>query len=166
MIIFFLFLVGVIIFSAFMYSKSGQKNNQISYQETEIKNKEPIGMYFMNLHSELQKKYRETENFYFLDEYYYLLGCASQGRLDEVKEIIANTEDELLKTFLDSFEPQILKMAKISKEVDDKPIGNDMKNGESIGEYFDRKISKRPTFMKEYEFFKNFDIHKFINDNP
>ena len=57
-------------------------------------------------------------------------------------------------------------MAKIAKEVDDKPIGYDLKNGESIGEYFDRKVSKRPAFMKEFEFFKNFNIEEFLNSTP
>ncbi len=159
MFIIVILLFCIIIFAMVMFSKSQKKNTQSNSANN--KNVASIGMYFMELRTELRKKNVEIENGFLLQEYYYILGCASQGRLDEMKERILDS-DAVLGTFFATYNKQLMKMAKIAKEVDEIPIGYDLKNGESIGEYFDRKISKRPAFMKEFEFFKNFDIQQYL----
>ncbi len=125
-----------------------------------------IGGYFFEKSEFIRKNRSNIPNSQLLMDYYWILGCATQGRVDETKKGIKEANNTPLQTFFDSYKPQVMKMAKIAKEVDDKPIGYDLKNGESIGEYFDRKVSKRPAFMKEFEFFKNFNIEEFLNSTP
>lgn len=154
-----LFLVFIAVLSVVKAGKTNEVKNK-----NKIKNNynNAIGMYFMDLayNLKISKDYSETNS--LLQEYYWALGCASQGRVEEVKQIIKDSSETSLADFFKIYKPQIMKMAKIAKEVDDKPIGYDLKNGESIGEYFDRKVSKRPAFMAEFEFFKNFDIQSFL----
>ena len=124
-----------------------------------------VGMYFMNLHQALEKDISEIPNKILLLDYYWTLGCASQGRITEVKSMIKESKNTPLELVFNLYSPQILKMARIAKEVDDKPIGYDLKNGESIGEYFDRKVSKRPAYMSEFNFFKTLNVSELINSN-
>jgi len=59
-------------------------------------------------------------------------------------------------------------MSKVSKRIEQAPIGSDMKKGESIGEYESRKLMKSKAFMNEFYFFKNLDLQaalKSINLN-
>jgi hypothetical protein len=118
-----------------------------------------VGMYFMNLHQALEKDRSEIPNKILLLDYYWTLGCASQGRIIEVKSMIKESKNTPLELVFNQYSPQILKMARIAKEVDDKPIGYD------IGEYFDRKVSKRPAYMSEFNFFKTLNVSELINSN-
>lgn len=154
-----IFLIFVVALSLI---KAGKTSNIKINIENNSNNNIAIGMYFMDIFDQLKKSRDYSETNRLLQDYYWILGCASQGRTDEVKQLIKESKETPLSHFFDIYKPQIMKMSKIAKEVDDKPIGYDLKNGESIGEYFDRKVSKRPAFMKEFEFFKSFDIESFL----
>ena len=61
----------------------------------------------------------------------------------EHKEYILNQKEDLKKACL------------IAKKQDEKGIGMDMKVGESVGEYFDRKIQKSKVFMRIFNDINN-----------
>lgn len=119
-----------------------------------------VGMYFMDL----EKNVQTSEHSNTIKQFYYLLGCASQGRIDEINQIYkeAKQDDEVFFELAKKMKPQIMKMAKIAKQVDDTNISNDMKNGESIGEYQSRKLMKRKAFMDEFNYFKKLDLNEYL----
>lgn len=158
-----IFLILVLFLSVAKINKTSNGNNQNKPKETPVTD---VGMYFMNLHQTLEKNRSEIPNKKVLLDYYWTLGCASQGRVNEVKAMFKECKNTPLEKVFNQYSPQILKMAKIGKEVDDKPIGHDLKNGESVGEYFDRKVSKRPAYMTEFNFFKNLDIILLLQSTP
>ncbi|MGB0884716.1 MAG: hypothetical protein ACPGTG_08355, partial [Flavobacteriales bacterium] len=110
------------------------------------------------------KRYGENENKDYILDFYWLLGCASQGRIDEVNEILneAQNEDDFFYDKVQSFKTQILRMTKISQKIDNSDM-NDLKNGESIGEYQSRKLLKSKRFMKEFDFFNNLEVNEIFN---
>ncbi|MGY8911238.1 MAG: hypothetical protein ACKVIG_15470 [Flavobacteriales bacterium] len=122
-----------------------------------------IGLYFMELHDNF-KKYGESENRDYILEFYWVLGCASQGRSDEVSEILkdAKNNDQSFYEKIQPFETQILRMTKISQKIDESDM-NDLKNGESIGEYQSRKLLKSKIFMKDFDFFNRLEITDIFN---
>lgn len=138
-------------------------NNKSSKKEGQIKD---VGMYFMEVHegyrknNNVQSVYNES-----IEDFYFVLGCASQGRLDDIKEIYKNAkqENQLLFNLITDFKPQIDKMTKVSKRVSDAKIGYDMKDGESIGEYESRKLKRSKVFMTEFNYFKNLDLISYLN---
>ncbi|MDB0603314.1 hypothetical protein PL373_19710 [Tenacibaculum maritimum] len=96
-------------------------------------------------------------------EYYFLLGCASeQGRIEDINnyysQLISTDFEEDYITFLNIEKKRIYKMAKIAEKIENADI-TDLKVGESIGEYTNRKLLKRKLFMKavyedEYDYFR------------
>ena len=68
-------------------------------------------------------------------------------------------EQDNLYNFFTTYKSQLMKMAKIAEQVENSDIGLDLKDDETIGQYTSRKLSKRKTFMSEFEFFKNLDLH-------
>ena len=144
-------IIGVVILFFLFSSKKSVINQEDKIQD--------VGLYFMDLEKQVEK----SEHSDTIQQFYYLTGCASQGRLDEIKEIYkdANKED-LFYELANEMKPKIMKMAKIAKEVDNTGIGNDMKNGESIGEYQRRKLMKRKAFMDEFNYFKNLDLNEYL----
>lgn len=144
-------IIGVVILFFLFSSKKSVINQEDKIQD--------VGLYFMDLEKQVEK----SEHSDTIQQFYYLTGCASQGRLDEIKEIYkdANKED-LFYELATEMKPKIMKMAKIAKEVDNTGIGNDMKNGESIGEYQSRKLMKRKAFMDEFNYFKNLDLNEYL----
>lgn len=141
-----------------------RKNKSIEIKAPLVKGTD-IGMYFMELHDRI-KKQRDYESEFqeTIVEFYYLLGCASQGRTDEIKEIYKDSKNENqdLYKLITSFKPQIDKMSKVSKRIADADIGYDMKDGESIGEYESRKLMKSKVFMEEFTFFKNLNLQHYF----
>jgi hypothetical protein len=116
-------------------------------------------MYFMDLEKQVVKsEYSDT-----IEQFYYLLGCACQGRNGEVNQIFkdAKQENNLFHKLIDKLKPQIIKMTKIAKQVEDSSM-KDMKTGESIGEYQSRKLMKRKAFMEEFNYFKNLDLNNYL----
>lgn len=126
---------------------------------------EDLGMYFMDIYQDLKKNKENSNEFTdSIAEFYCLLGCASQVRIDEIKEMQRDSKDEdpILYGLIQDFKPQIDKMAKVSKRIEDAPIGYDMKDGESIGEYESKKLKKSKVFMTEFTFFKNLDLQNYL----
>lgn len=123
------------------------------------------GMYFMDLH-EKTKRNRTDNNSYLISEFYYVIGCASQGRTDEIKEILNESKEKNTELYLliNHFKLRIDRMAKVGKRIEEAEIGYDMKNNESIGEYQSRKLAKSKVFMEEFNFFKNLDLVDYIKN--
>lgn len=140
------FIVVIVLFSS---KKSSEKT-------TEVKD---VGMYFMDL----EKQVNKSEYSDIIQLFYYLLGCASQGRIGEVNHIYkdAKEENDLFYKLIENLKPQIMKMTKIAKQVEDSSM-EDMKTGESIGEYQSRKLMKRKAFMVEFNYFKNLDLNNYL----
>lgn len=118
-----------------------------------------VGLYFMDL----QKEASINKSSYVLEQFYYILGCACQGRVDELKTIVKETnDDDELYDLIQEFKPRIMKMAKIAKEVTGAGISNDMKEEETLGQYESRKLMKRNAFATEFNYFKNLDINNHL----
>ena len=144
-------IIGVIVLFFIFSSKKSVNNKEDKIYD--------VGLYFMDL----EKQIEESEYSDTMRQFYYLAGCASQGRVDELKEIYKEADrEDLFYKLATEMKPKIMKMAKIAKEVDDAAIGNDMKNGESIGEYQSRKLLNRKAFMAEFNYFKNLDLNEYL----
>ena len=119
-------------------------------------------MYFFDLHDLIKQKNENTSLDYDLMDCYFVLGLATQGRIEEIKDSINDfkeNEQDNLYNFFTTYKSQLMKMAKIAEQVENSDIGLDLKDDETIGQYTSRKLSKRKTFMSEFEFFKNLDLH-------
>lgn len=117
-----------------------------------------------------------------LEVFYWLVGLASQGRTEEIEDIYKEEADMLAETlasyvfegtnedvidkggienrwilFLKEIKPKLMKMSEIAEKVD-KMNMEDIRVGESIGEWQSRKLKGCKTFMNEFEYFKNYDI--------
>ncbi|MBE7686590.1 hypothetical protein F7647_11065 [Tenacibaculum piscium] len=128
-----------------------ENNEEIIEKQTTSYNKEDIGMFFMELsQSSINKGSLKKE-------YYFLLGCASQGRIEDINnyysQLISTDFEEDYITFLNIEKKRIYKMAKIAEKIENADI-TDLKVGESIGEYTNRKLLKRKLFMNEYDYFR------------
>lgn len=124
-----------------------------------------VSLYFFDLHDLIAKKNIKNSIDNNLMDYYFVLGLATQGRIDEMNELIEkfkDNEQERLYSFFLKNMPKLMKMAKIAEKVENSDIGSDLKDNETIGQYYSRKLLKRKTFMNEFEFFKNFEINKFL----
>lgn len=158
-------MIWIIILGLLIIIITGLKQSKLkntSDNHSKVQNNEvEIGMFFMNESTRIEKSSFDVDKRLIAD-YYFALGCASQGRLDETKEWLEGFKSTKLSQFCKDHSSQILKMARIAKEVDDKPMIG-IRNGETTGQYFDRMVSKRPAFMKEFEYFKNFDIQKYLS---
>lgn len=141
-------------------------DKRIEVMATKLENTNPepspidIGMYFMDQYAATQKRRDIFEIKHDLLEYYFLLGLASQGRTSEITETYIRAEKDFNKAFVDflnEIKPRLLKMNKVSEKVAQMRI-TDIKSGESVGEWQNRKVKPHKTFMDEFEYFKNFDI--------
>lgn len=126
-----------------------------------------IGMYNMNLHGYYKKQLSATRNqlYKYLSAYNEIVALACQGRIEEIEDIYSNELNA--ETYHGSFnqlmkqkKKQIMSMAKTAKKVDESKM-TDLRNGESVGEYFDRKILKRSSFMELYNEMNDFDMAKY-----
>jgi len=128
--------------------------------------KQEIGMYNMNLSDYYKKNYKlENIDTNLLTDYHFFLGVCFQGRYDEFKEVFKGIEKEnsLYNSHLKSEHKEYIlnqkedlkKACLIAKKQDEKGIGMDMKVGESVGEYFDRKIQKSKVFMRIFNDINN-----------
>lgn len=130
---------------------------------------EEVGMFFMDLYEKAKKgidipfeKQKDVSDFYFI------LGCACQGRIDEIndyyKEMLGYTKAEIQAEeinskyidFLKKEKTRVYKMAKISEKVSNLELN--LKAGESIGQAEDKQLKRRKTFMREYHYYRNLDI--------
>lgn len=148
-------------------NKKEQETNVSSLQRVsqlkvfKIKNIKDYGLFFMDLYEELKK--RETIDSIRKDNYldfFWLVGLATQGRIDEINEIIEETKikNPNFHKIANNYKHQLIKMAKVSKRAEESDIGDDIKIGETIGEYISRKkLLKSKVYMTEFNFFKNLD---------
>lgn len=145
-----------------------------------------VGIYFMDLEQYTSKRYDIIYK-HELETYYLILGLACQGRIEEIEDVYRDEvenvaelladyifndnderniskrgglEDKYLK-FLKEIKPRVMKMAKIAEKVDNMEM-NDLKDGESIGAWQSRKLKGYKTFMNEFEYFKKYDVEKFL----
>lgn len=187
-ILFVVFLIGSFVLFLYLLIKFIKKSNFKAKQqkgkreiETSYKENTDIGMYFMDMYNAAGKRKNITYQ-HELETFYFLVGLASQGRIDEIEEIyeeeiemvsenlvnyvFKGTNKEVIDEgglenkwllFLKEIKPKLLKMSKIAEKVDNMSM-EDIKDGESIGEWQSRKLKKYRTFMNEFEYFKNYDI--------
>ena len=130
-----------------------------------IYDNEPIGMYNMTK-SEFYKK----NHFYELSDYHFLLGVCFQGRYNEFKHHKNEIENKqtlfnkpISKKTFDLFNNHKIDLEKaclIAKKYDEMKI-TDIRVKETVGEYFDRKISKNKTYMKIFVKINKFDYEKY-----
>jgi hypothetical protein len=151
------------------------KNQKIEREKKEIENlvinpefkKNPskdLGMYFMDLSKNVvSKEFNRT-----ISDFYFALGCASQGRKDDFKTIYKNSknEDQDLYYLLTTYKERIDKMMKVSARVEAAGIGLDIRDNESTGEYESRKLNKSKVFMDEFNFFVNLSVKNVLKNQP
>jgi len=125
-----------------------------------------IGMYNM--------KKSETYDNQLLKNIHYFLGVTFQGRFEEFENLIWEILNEktiygvpinnnIQNIFIEN-KDRLITACKIAKKYDDK-IGYDLKESETIGEYFDRKIEKNKKFMEIFTYINNIDFEKEIHKN-
>lgn len=122
-------------------------------------------MFFMDLSEDVKNSDLEDIDAYLLSDYYFMLGCACQGRIKEVQdcyeELILNQSNKKFIEHIALIKPSLMKMGKIAKRIDDSDM-EDLKIGESVGEYFNRKVLNSKVFMREYHYLKSFDYDKIV----
>jgi hypothetical protein len=116
-------------------------------------NKQEFGMYNMNLHEYYYKNRHNNERNFLLHIFNYAIALAFQAREREFdylfEDSIKQTNNKKFIEFMDSIKPELKKIIKISNKIDNSDA-NDMRVGESIGEYFDRKIKRNKKAMEIY----------------
>lgn len=167
---------GILVFLAVMLWNGKEQKKETSNNKTDIeidyKRKykyEEVGMFFMDLYEKTKKDTRiPFEKQDDICSFYFILGCACQGRIDEIddyyNEMLGYTKEEIEEEeinskyieFLKKEKTRVYKMAKISEKVSNLELN--LKVGESIGEAEDKQLKRRKTFMREYHYYRNLDI--------
>lgn len=168
-------IIIIIVVLVILFSK--KKSNVITTKAnipTDRRNSKSPGMCFMEMYEMADKERRlNTETisspyYEHLLNWYWTIALACQGRiteLDDIYEDIKSKECELheqYKSLLKAEKKQLYAMARIAQRIEDSNM-SDMKTGESIGEYTDRKLLKSKTFMEKYQYYLNFDFKSFYN---
>ncbi len=123
-----------------------------------------IGMYHMEKYEAVQRDHSVSDN---IRAFHWLMGIVCQGRAEEFHDIQQQILDEScvykdkvddnFVTWFKANSPILIKALMIAKKYEDAEIGYDIKVGETLGQYFDKKISKNKTFMKIYNMYLNPD---------
>jgi hypothetical protein len=154
-------------------SKNTKRKEEIHNKQSIHKpNKNSPGMYFMELYEAAERQRKSSietiNNPYYehIGDWFLTLAYACQGRILDVNDSFDYYKDVDCKlnkdyvNFMKAEKKQIYAMARIAQRIEDGPIGFDLKDGESIGEYTDRKLLKNKPFMEKYLYYVNFDFEK------
>lgn len=123
--------------------------------------KENVLCYFMDLSKETSKNARKIgyAKANILEDYYFMLGCACQGRIDEYIEIYKELLQENitgLEYHLNLIKPHLDIVSGISKELEDnKKVITEQKDSESLGECMDRLLKNNIKFITSYNTIKS-----------
>lgn len=121
-----------------------------------MEKKDSILFFFMDLQEETSRNSKKIGYFKagILGDYYFMLGCACQGRIDDYRGLYEDLMDEEIDKFsvhLRQIKPYLETISEISKNLDNsKTAIQEAKDGETSGECLNRLLKKDAVFMKNY----------------
>ncbi|QTV06040.1 hypothetical protein [Faecalibacter bovis] len=132
--------------------KLNDKNLNINVSYTPNPNKSiDLGLYFMDISKELSRSNKGKS------ELAFYLGLATQGRLDEagnIIDLIDHYNSEYLE-FIERFKKDINSINRTSLLIHEKGIDTSLKNNETIGQYYSRKLSQNKSFIEKFNTIKD-----------
>ncbi|MBE9468993.1 MAG: hypothetical protein IMY72_11840 [Bacteroidetes bacterium] len=158
----------LIIISVFFFSKKKEKKVEEKIDRNDI------GMYNMLLSKKYGEKAKTGNELYkYLELYNYPIALAFQGRLKELQYYYRNelpaVDNEVFKNFMKAYEKTLIKTCIAIEKLEISPM-NDLKIGETTGEWLNRKIPKRKQLMNVYNEINDYDFVSFyekkIKNNP
>ena len=137
-------------------------------------NKRTPGMYFMELYEVCERQRKMSDDsaaiqyFEYASDFYNMLGCACQGRIEDIDDVyneVINEDSVYPDSYIEllkNIKKDVYSMAKIALRIDESDM-MDMKGNESVGEYADRKLLASKRFMEKYNYFLDFDFLAFYD---